>query len=162
MYIDDIIIYSRNAAEHAHHLKLVMDRLRAAGLKVKPGKCKIAQTEVKLLGYIVSTDCISSDPEKTRAIATMSAPTSVSEVRRFLVMTGYYRQTIPDYAKIAAPLITLIRKSNNWDWGLVQQAAFETLKNVLQSNHVLAYPQTNKPYRLYMYACDNAVGGILV
>ena len=94
VYIDDIIIYSRNAAEHAHHLKLVMDRLRAAGLKVKPGKCKIAQTEVKLLGYIVSTDCISSDPEKTRAIATMSAPTSVSEVRRFLVMTGYYRQTM--------------------------------------------------------------------
>ena len=75
VYIDDIIIYSRNAAEHAHHLKLVMDRLRAAGLKVKPGNCKIAQTEVKLLGYIVSTDGISSDPEKTRAIATMSAPT---------------------------------------------------------------------------------------
>ena len=162
VYIDDIIIYSRNAAEHAHHLKLVMDRLRAAGLKVKPGKCKIAQTEVKLLGYIVSTDGISSDPEKTRAIATMSAPTSVSEVRRFLGMTGYYRQTIPDYAKIAAPLITLTRKSINWDWGLVQQTAFKTLKNVLQSNHVLAYPQTNKPYGLYTDACDYAVGGILV
>ena len=92
----------------------------------------------------------------------MSAPTSVLEVRPLLGMTGYYRQTIPDYAKIAAPLITLTHKSINWDRGLVQQTAFEILKNVLQSNHVLAYPQTNKPYRLYTDACDYAVGGILV
>ena len=105
VYIDDIIIYSRDAEEHAHYLKIVMDRLRQAGLKAD--KCRIAHTEVKLLRYIVGTDGIASYPEKTRAIATMTAPTSVTEVRRFLGMTGYYRKTIPDYAKIAAPLIAL-------------------------------------------------------
>ena len=97
-------IYSRNAEEHAHHLKLVMNRLRQEGLKVKPDKCRIAHTEVKLLGNIVSTDGITSDPEKTQAIATMTPPTSVTEIRKFLGMTGYYCQTIPDYSEISSTI----------------------------------------------------------
>ena len=113
VYIDAIIINSRNAEEHAHHLKLVMDRLRQAGLKVKLDKCRIAHTKVKLLGYIVGTDGITSNPEKN--ITTMTAPTSVTAVRRFLGMTWYYRHTIPDYAKIAVPLIALKRKGVTWE-----------------------------------------------
>ena len=162
VYIDDISIYSRDTEEHAHHLKLVMDRLRQAGLKVKPVKCRIAHTKVKLLGYIVGTDGITSDPEKTRAIATMTAPTSVTKVRKFLGMTGYYRQTIPDYAKIAAPLIALTRKGVTWDWSIAEQTAFNVFKEALQSNSILTYLQTNKPYKLYTDACDYAVGDILV
>ena len=138
-----------------------MDRLRRPGLKVKPDKCRIAHTEVKLLGYIVGTDSITSESEKTRAIATMTAPTSVSEVRRFLGMTGYYRQTIPVYAKIAAPLIAITRKGVTWDWSTAEQTAFNVLKESLKSNS-LTYPQTNQPYRLYTDACDYTVGGILI
>ena len=97
VYIDDIIIYSKNAEENAHLLNLILNRLRHAGLRVKPDKCKIAHTEVKLLGYIVGTNIITIYLEKTRAIATTTSPTSVTKVRRFLGM------------KIAAPLIALTR-----------------------------------------------------
>ena len=128
VHIADIIIYSRDAEEHAHHFKFVMDRLRQAGLKVKLDECGIAHTEDNLLGYIIGTDGITSDPEKTRAIATMTAPTSVTEVRRFLGMTGYYRRTIPDFVKIAAPLIALTRKWVTWEWSTAEQTAFNVLK----------------------------------
>lgn len=86
VYIDYIIIYSKNPEEHASHIQMVLERLRQAGLKAKPSKCKIALKEIQVLGYIVNAQGISSNPEKTRAIANMKPPGTVREVRRFLGM----------------------------------------------------------------------------
>ena len=92
-----------------------------------PGK-----KQVNLLGYNVSINGISGDQEKTRAITTMNPPSSESEVRRFFGMIWYYRQTIPNYAKIAAPIIALARKNVPWGGGGVeQQKTFDDLKNVV-------------------------------
>ena len=93
MYIDDIVIYSRNLGEHVQHLRLVLERLRHFGLKVKPSKCAFAKKEVQLLGYIVSAAGIRSNPEKTQAIASMQPPHDKKAVRAFLGMAGYYQAT---------------------------------------------------------------------
>lgn len=162
VYINDIVIYSRNPQEHASHLQAVLQRLREAGLRTKLSKCHFAQQEIKLLGYLVNEHGIRSDPEKTKAIANMRPPTRVTEVRSFLGMTGYYRQTIPDYAHIAAPLTALARKHVRWEWTAQCEQSFRTLQQQLQSDSALAFTRTDRPYQLFTDACDYAVGGILV
>ena len=162
VYIDDLVIYSKDQRSHANDLKLVFERLRKAGLKVKPSKCCFAQPEVKLLGYIINKDGIRSNPEKVTAIQKLSPPKDVKGVRSFLGMCNYYAQTLPSYAQVAEPLYKLTRKNQPFVWGPEQQKSFETLKELLGSNSVMAYPQINQPYKLYTDACGYAIGGILV
>lgn len=162
VYIDDIVVYSKNVEDHANHLEEVFQRLEKYGLRLKPSKCTFGKSEVKLLGYIVNKHGIASDPEKTKAIADLQPPASVAEVRSFLGMSGYYRQCIPSYAEISEPLVRLTRKYARFEWTDCQQRAFDTLKDILVSNEVMAHPQVNKPYKLYTDACDYAIGAILV
>ena len=161
VYIDDIIVYSRDLAEHVQHLRQVFDLLRAHGLQLKRGKCVFGQPSVELLGYRIDARGIAPLPGKTRAIADLPPPKSVSEIRRFLGMTNYYRQCVPDYAKVAEPIVRLTRKSEDFKWGPAQGHAFGDLKALLVSPAVMAHPDAFAPYRLYTDACDYAIGGIL-
>ena len=77
-------------------------------------------------------------------------------------MCGYFRQTIQNYAHIAAPMVSLTKKKNPWSWGDPEIQSFEKLKAALLSNKIMAYPQTDKPYKLFTDACDYAMGALLV
>ena len=162
LYIDDIVIYGKDERSHARNLQLVFDRLRKAGLKLKPSKCHFGATETKLLGYVVGKDGIKPDHEKVCAIRDLPNPKTVTEVQSFLGMTGYYRQCMAGYAKISEPLVALTRKANPFVWGASEQTAFDDLKLVLMSEHVMAHPRVGVPYKLYTDACNYAVGAILV
>ena len=162
VYIDDIVIYSHNLGEHVQHLRLVLERLRHFGLKVKPSKCAFAKKEVQLLGYIIFAAGIRSNPDKIQAIASMQPPHDKKAVRAFLGMAGYCRARNPNFAAVAAPLTALTRKNARWKWADEHMQAFHTLQKLPQSDNVLAYPQTDKPYKLYTDACDYAITGILV
>ena len=74
VYIDDIVIYSKNLSEHTQHLELVFKRLAHFGLQIKPEKCKFAMPEIKLLGFILNQKGIRANPEKTTAISNMPPP----------------------------------------------------------------------------------------
>ena len=124
VYIDDIIVYSRDLAEHVQHLRQVFDLLRAHGLQLKRGKCVFGQPRVELLGYRIDARGIAPLPCKTQAIADLPPPKSVSKIRRFLGMTNYYRQCVPDYAKVAEPIVRLTRKKEDFEWGPAQGRAF--------------------------------------
>ncbi len=80
VYLDDIVVFSKNPKDHAHHLQLVFDRLKAAGLKMKPSKCSFGLPEIKLLGYIINRQGITTDPEKVKAIVKLQPPQTVKEV----------------------------------------------------------------------------------
>ena len=162
VYIDDLVIFSRDKADHARDVGLVLERLKQAGLRVKPSKCEFAKNEINLLGYKVGVDGIRADPEKVKAIFELDTPTTVTHVRSFLGMANYYRQCIPNFAKVAEPLVTLTKKHARFEWGEGQDKAFTQLKELLTSSHVMAAPRIGHPYRLYTDACDYAVGGILV
>ena len=162
VYIDDIIVFSKNEADHLRHLRLVFDRLRQVGLKLKPTKCAFGLPEVKLLGYVLNKDGIQTDPDKVSAISNLPTPTSIKDVRSLLGMTNYYRTSLPNYAKIAEPLIQLTRKNVRFAWNDERQNAFDDLKRLLISSHVMAPPDVNRGYKLFTDACDYAVGGILV
>ena len=162
VYLDDIIVFSDNMEEHEYHLQCVFDRLREAGLKLKPTKCSFGLREVKVLGYIMNSQGSSPDPDKVQAIQEMAPPECVKDVRRFLGMTSYYRTCLPGYAAVCEPLIALMRKHVRFEWTDIRQKAFEELKRLLVSSHVMAAPHPHKPYRLYTDACHYVVGGILV
>ena len=160
-FLDDIVIFSKNEEEHAKHLAQVFEAMSAAGLTLKAKKCHFLREKLDLLGFVVSKDGVSAQPEKVAAIASMPAPTDVSGVRSFLGMTGYYRSLVRGYAELAEPLHALTRTRRAWKWGLEENRAFDALKNALTTSPVLAYPKTDQGYILYTDACDYAVGAIL-
>ena len=162
VYLDDIVIFSRSAMDHDEHVRLVLEALRTYGLKAKPSKCSFNIGELKLLGHVVSAEGTTTDPEKVKAIQDMAPPTDVRGVRAFLGMTGYYRQYMPEYARIARPLTELTKKHARFHWGEEQDSAWRQLRDNLISTNVMAYPCLDRPYKLYTDACDYAVGAILV
>ena len=107
VYLDDVIILGRSFKEHLQNLRLVLQRLREAGLKVKPSKCAFLQREVQYLGHIVSRDGISPDPSKTDKVTSWPTPTTTKDMQRFLGLSGYYRRFVKGYATIAKPFIGL-------------------------------------------------------
>ena len=161
VYIDDIIIYSKDMESHVRDLKSVFELLKGYNLQLKRSKCTFAQPGVDLLGYHINGRGIAPLVTKTSAIRDLPSPKTVSNVRSFLGMSGYYRQCVPNYAHIAEPLVSLTRRNTPWTWGRRQQEAFDTLKTLLVSSDVMVHPDVDKPYRLHTDSSDYALGAIL-
>ena len=161
VFLDDIVIYSKSAEEHLSHLATVFKTLAKANLTLKESKCHFFQTHVDLLGYVVGQEGYSAQPAKTAAIHQQPLPEDQTDLRRFLGMASYYRQLVPGFAQMAAPLTELLKKDAEWQWGEAQDNAFQQLKDMLTSERVMAFPRLDKPYILYTDACDYAIGAIL-
>ena len=177
VYIDDIVIYSKTEEEHEILLRKVFQKIREAGMKLSPKKCRFFQREIKCLGHVVSVEGISCDPSKTAAVSTWPVPTTVKDVQKFLGFTGFYRRFIKDYAKVARPLTELLRGSNprkktgkkvaktvaktKWKWGEDQDKAFQALIKQLTGPPVLCYPDFSKPFLLRTDASKQGLGAVL-
>lgn len=100
-YLDDILVYSQTFTEHLHHLELVFQRLRQAGVKLKPTKCLLFRQKVRYLGHFVTSTGYTLDPEDKAAVLKLKdrRPTTVGEVRQLLGFIRYYRKCIPDFAR---------------------------------------------------------------
>ena len=109
-YLDDIIVFSMTVAQMIQRLRIVFQRLRDAGLKLKAKKCTLFQRETVYLGHVISADGVSCDPEKVKAVQSWLPPKTVKQVRAFLGTVGYYKRFIKGYADMARPLYQLTRK----------------------------------------------------
>ena len=110
VFIDDILVYSRDEQEHEQHLKIVLQTLREKKLYAKLSKCDFWLKEVSFLGHIVSAEGIRVDPAKIEAIINWKPPQSVTKVRSFLGLAGYYRKFVKGFSVIASPLTKLFKK----------------------------------------------------
>ena len=160
-FLDDVIVFASTFEEHCRRLELVLKRLRQARLKLKPGKCKMFQLETRFLGSIVSGSGIAVDPEKIAAVVSWPQPTTVTEVRAFTALAGYYRRHVKGFSDIARPLHELTRKKQPFVWGERQQDAFERLKECLVSAPVLAAPVDEGRYVVDTDASGQALGAVL-
>ena len=161
-FLDDILIFSRTAEEHARHLRLVLTRLRDQELYVKMSKCAFMQREVSFLGHRIGADGLRVSPDKISAVQQWPQPRNVTEVRSFLGLANFYRRFVEGYSCIARPLTELTRESTvAWKWGAEQQQAFEALKAALCSPPVLLVPDQSKPFVLNCDACKYAIGATL-
>ncbi|KAI3774116.1 hypothetical protein L1987_48660 [Smallanthus sonchifolius] len=124
VFIDDILIYSKNKEEHEEHLRLILELLKREQLYAKFSKCEFWIREVQFLGHVVNEKGIHVDPSKIEAIKNWAAPTTPTKVRQFLGLAGYFRRFIVGFSKIAQPLTALTQKGKAYNWGDNQESAF--------------------------------------
>ena len=111
VFIDDILVYSKDEVEHEEHLRLTMLRLKEHQLYAKFKKCEFWLSQVAFLGHIVSKDGIAIDPSKVEAVKDWPRPKNASEVRSFLGLVGYYQRFVEGFSKTATPLTSLTQNS---------------------------------------------------
>ena len=161
VFIDDILIYSKNEEEHAEHLRIILQRLREHKL-YSFSKCDFWLKEVQFLGHIISEAGISVDPSKIQDVLNWKTPESVSEIRSFLGLAGYYRRFVPDFSKIARPMTELLKKGVKFVWDDKCEQAFQTLRKLLTSAPVLSQPDITQHFDVYCDASGMGLGYILI
>jgi hypothetical protein len=163
VFIDDILIYSKNLEDHAKHLHIVLQRLRDHRLYAKFSKCEFWLDTVKFLGHTISKDGISVDPSKVQEVMDWKPPTSVHQIHSFLGLAGYYRRFIPDFSWIAKPMTELLKKGVKFSWNeKAVEEAFHTLRAHLITALVLAQPDTSRPFDVYCDASGTGLGCVLM
>ena len=142
-------------------LRMVFERFREAGLKLRPKKCYFGQRKVKYLGHVIFKEGIRPDPEKICAIKEYPVPRTVKEVCAFLGLANYYRKFVKDFANIAGPLHNLTKKGLKVLWNDDCQVAFDRLKEALTQGPNLAYPDFTVEFTLATDASDEGLGYVL-
>jgi hypothetical protein len=160
IYLDDILIFSKNEEEHEKHVRLVLEKLRERGLYAKLEKCLFHQTEMEFLGFIATTDGLKMDPKKVEAIVSWEVPKTVRDVQCFLGFANFYRIFIKYYSQIAAPLTRLTCK-DKLEWGPQAENAFQDLKTAFTTAPILVHPDFAKAFYLETDASDFALGAVL-
>ena len=161
VYLDDIIVVGRTFEEHLTALRLVLERLERAGLKLKPTKCHLCQSEVQYLGHVVSAQGVAVDPSKTDRVRNWPKPQNKLAVQQFLGLASYYRRFVPNFATIAQPLHRLTEKTVPFVWNEGCQHAFEKLKEKLTTTPILAFPDFSCTFLLDTDASDYGIGAVL-
>ena len=161
VYIDDILIFSKDFELHLDHLSQVFDRLRQANLTLKISKCKFATASVSYLGHTITKDGISVDTTKTKVVQEFTTPRNVSDTRSFLGLCNYFRKFIPNFSHIANPLNQLLRKEAKFQWTNACQEAFDTLKSKLVQPPCLAFPNMSQSFELSTDASNHAIAWVL-
>nr|GFC71249.1 putative reverse transcriptase domain-containing protein [Tanacetum cinerariifolium] len=116
VFIDDILIYSKNKEEHEEHLKLILELLKKEELYAKFSKCEFWIPKVQFLGHVINSKGIHVDPAKIESIKDWASPKTPMEIRQFLGLTGYYRRFIKGFSKIAKSMTKLTQKNVKFDW----------------------------------------------
>ncbi|GKB13163.1 putative reverse transcriptase domain-containing protein [Tanacetum coccineum] len=162
VFINDILVYLKTSEEHKDHLHIVLEILRQKKLYEKFLKCDFWLEQVAFLGHIVSVDGISMDLAKVEAITKWPRPTTVTEVRSFLGLVGYYRRFVEGFSLLALPLTKLMRKEEKFVWNEEREKSFEELKRRLVSSPVIAYASRQlKPYEVNYLTHDFELAAVV-
>jgi hypothetical protein len=161
IYLDDILIYSKNREEHIQHVRKVLQRLRENNLFCRPKKCFFFKKEIEYLGHIISPGKVAMDPKKVAAVQEWPAPQKKKQLQAFLRFANFYRRLVGRFSETARPMTQLLRKDQKWDWGPKQQEAFDKLKRSFVEAPVLRMPDLQKPFVVECDASDFAMGAVL-
>ncbi|KAL0554279.1 hypothetical protein IC582_008196 [Cucumis melo] len=139
VFIDDILIYSKTEAEHKEYLHQVLEALRANKLYSKFSNCEFWRKKVTFLDHVVSSEGVSVDPTKIEAVTSWPRLSTVSDVRSFLGLVGYYRRFVEDFSRISSPLTQLTRKGTPFVWSQLVRVASRRLSRSLCLHQSLQY-----------------------
>ena len=160
-YLDDIVVFSKDAETHLERLRLLFARLQTASLKLKPSKCQLMQTSIEFLGFIVGGNGIRTDPKKVETVQTWPRPTNLHEVRSFVGLCSYYRKYVSDFAGLCAPLHKLTHKHAVFKWSADCERGFRALKEALTESPVLSMPADEGTYYLDTDASNESIAAVL-
>nr|ABA97250.1 retrotransposon protein, putative, Ty3-gypsy subclass [Oryza sativa Japonica Group] len=162
VFIDDILIYSKSEEEHEQHLRLVLEKLKEHQLYAKFIKCDFWLTEVKFLGHVITAQGVAVDPSNVESVTKWTPPKTVSQIRSFLGLAGYYRRFIENFSRIARPMTQLLKKDEKFKWTAECDKSFEELKKKLVSAPVLILPDQMKDFQVYCDASRHGLGCVLM
>ncbi|KAA8499909.1 Transposon Ty3-I Gag-Pol polyprotein [Porphyridium purpureum] len=153
VYLDDILVFTKDRQSHAEVLKEVLSRLQKAGYRLKRKKCSFFVSEVEYLGNIVGNGCVKMDPRKVEALRDWPVPKTVTELRSFLGMTSWFRRFVKGYSTVVAPLTSLLQNAKSKkqliELGDEGKSAFKKIVGMLTEAPVLALPDPEKPFEVY-------------
>ena len=178
LFLDDVIVFSETVEQHLERLKIVFEKLSAAGLKLKPEKCHFLQKRVEYLGHIISEDGISASDKKVAAVRNWPTPRNRDDLRRFLGFCGYMRKFVRNFSQICEPLNELLKgeplrkkdrrkfKSNAskvkpFVWEKCHEDAFRVLIRELTQAPVLAFADYDQEFVLQTDASTSGLGAVL-
>ena len=162
VFIDDILVYSKSSTEHEVHLEKVLQTLREHALYAKFSKCEFWLHRVAFLGHVISGEGIAVDPAKIEAITNWPRPTTVTEVRSFLGLAGYYRRFVEGFSAIAMLLMHLLKKEKKFEWIDKCERSFQELKHRLTMTPVLTIPSGYGGFEIYSDASLKGLGCVLM
>jgi transposase InsO family protein len=160
-FMDDLLIYSKTLKEHKEHVRMVLQRLREAGLQASISKCEFHVTRTRYLGFVITTEGIEADPQKIEIVLNWKVPTTIKGVQSFLGFCNFYRRFIRNYSRISRALHRLTKKDKQFLWTVECQAAMEALKQALTSAPVLRYYDPSLKTRVETDASDEVVAGVM-
>jgi hypothetical protein len=144
VFIDDLLVFSKTAEEHAEHLRIVLGKLRQHQLHAKFSKCKFWMEEVAFLGHVLSAKGVAIDPSKIEEVSNWQSPKSVIEIHSFLSLARYYRWFIENFSKIAKPMTELLKSNTPFVWLDKCEASFQELKTRFTTTSVLTLPMRSR------------------
>ncbi|XP_059064328.1 uncharacterized mitochondrial protein AtMg00860-like [Cryptomeria japonica] len=124
IFIDDILIYSKNKEEHKKHLRIVLQWLTDQKLFAMFLKCAFFQEKVQYLGHAISAEGIYVDSIKIEAIVDWPTLQSVTKVKSFMGLVGYYRKYVEGFSRIATPITSFRKKGKIFEWTEKCEEAF--------------------------------------
>jgi hypothetical protein len=175
-YIDDLLVITNDSYEdHLRKVRKVLEKLQAVNLKVNLVKSHFAQDEVEYLGYILTRYGIKPMPQKVSAILALLPPTNVKQLRRFLGIIQYYRDVWEKRSDLLAPLTDLVgecghtkttkknkTKKKPWHWDETHQKAFDSIKEIVSRDIIMAYPDFSQPFEIYTDSSSRQLGAVIV
>ena len=163
VYLDDILIFSKDKKEHLQRIKNVFQKIKESGLRINPEKCQFLVEKTKFLGYVISKDGIETDKTKIDAINKFQNPSCIKHLRSFLGLTNYYRKFIKDYARYSKVLEGMCGKNKDKKiiWTKECDEAFQRLKERMVQTPILAYPDFDKEFILDTDASFDTIGAVL-
>lgn len=167
VYIDDILVASKNETEHMDHLKILFNRLSDHGLNIKVSKCLFGVPTLDFLSHTISKDGINPSKSKVDAITSLPPPTSLKKIQQFVGMVNYYHRFIPHLAEMLIPIYSHMckyQKKNSkaiFVWPDECERAFQQVKEALSNVVLLAHPLENSIFNITTDASNLAVGAVL-
>ena len=159
--MDDIIVFGCDKSQHDERLKKCLERLQENGATLNFDKCIICVEKVTFLGVVLDQNGIHMDERKVEAVKKFPAPTSVTEIRRFLGMANQLAQFLPNMSEISAPIRMLLVKNTPWIWDKPQEESFKKIKDLLTSAKVLAHYDRDLQTRVEADASAYGIGCVM-
>lgn len=161
IYMDDLIVIGTLVKNHLINLENVFKTCRKYNLKLNPEKCEFFRPEVTFLEHSCTEHGIKTDSKKIEAIEKYPRPHDKESTKRFTVFANYYRRFVRNFAELVRPLNRLTRKKAVFEWMPECEDAFNRVRDILKSNHVLAYPDFDKEFIVTVDASTFACGAVL-
>ena len=162
VFIDDILVDSKDREDHDTHLRVVLETLRKEQLYAKLSKCEFSLHEVPFLRHIVSKEGIRVDQGKKEVVVERRPPRNVTEVRSFLGLAGYYRRFVKGFSMTATPMTRLLQKNVKFECSEKCQISFDKLKTFLTEAPVLTQSTYGKEYVIFSDASLNGLRCVLM